>query len=88
MIKKIIDFIVGPEKEIKYIITCNDENRDKQISLLELISNLEARIEYLEKENVSLTNELYEVENRLQSQLDKINPHTYNLQKLEKTNEL
>jgi hypothetical protein len=37
------------------------------------------RIEKLEAENVELTNALYEVENRLQAQIDKIHPVTYNL---------
>lgn len=84
MIRSIINWIVGPEKENKYLITSTDENIDKKFSLLQLISNLEARIEYLEEENINLTNELYEVENRLQSEIDKINPPSYNQQKTEK----
>jgi len=40
---------------------------------------LEARIKKLEAENVELTNCLYEVENRLQAQIDNIHPVTYNL---------
>jgi hypothetical protein len=38
------------------------------------------RIEKLEAENVELTNALYEVENRLQAQIDNIHPVTYTLQ--------
>ena len=40
---------------------------------------LEARIKKLEEENVELTNCLYEVENKLQAQIDNIHPVTYNL---------
>ena len=45
----------------------------------DIYTQLIARIEKLENENVELTNCLYEVENRLQSQIDKIHPVTYNL---------
>jgi hypothetical protein len=47
--------------------------------LLDRIANLEARVLKLEAENVELTNCLYEVENRLQAQIDNIHPVTYNL---------
>ena len=40
---------------------------------------LEERITKLEAENIELTNCLYEVENRLQAQIDNIHPVTYNL---------
>ena len=36
-------------------------------------------IKRLEEENVELTNCLYEVENRLQAQIDNIHPVVYNL---------
>jgi hypothetical protein len=39
----------------------------------------EERIAKLEAENVELTNALYEVENRLQAQIDNIHPVVYNL---------
>jgi len=48
-------------------------------SILDIISNLELRVLKLEEENIELTNCLYEVENRLQSQIDNIHPVTYNL---------
>jgi hypothetical protein len=48
-------------------------------SLLDRISDLESRVLKLEAENVELTNCLYEVENRLQAQIDNIHPVTYNL---------
>ena len=48
-------------------------------SLLDRIFDLESRVLKLEVENVELTNCLYEVENRLQSQIDNIHPVTYNL---------
>jgi len=46
----------------------------------DIYTQLIARIEKLENENIELTNCLYEVENRLQSQIDSIHPVTYNLQ--------
>jgi hypothetical protein len=48
-------------------------------SLYEKLIELDVRVRILEQENVELTNCLYEVENRLQSQIDKIHPVTYNL---------
>jgi hypothetical protein len=53
---------------------------DVDDSLLDRITDLEARVLTLEAENVELTNALYEVENRMQAQIDKIHPVTYNLQ--------
>lgn len=43
------------------------------------IIELQERIEKLESENIELTNALYEVENRMQSQIDKIQPVVYNI---------
>ena len=48
-------------------------------SILDIIADLELRVLKLEEENVELTNCLYEVENRLQAQIDNIHPVTYNL---------
>jgi len=52
---------------------------DVNESLLDIIANLELRVLKLEEENVELNNCLYEVENRLQAQIDNIHPVTYNL---------
>ena len=52
---------------------------DVDESLLNIIANLELRVLKLEEENVELTNCLYEVENRLQAQIDNIHPVVYNL---------
>jgi hypothetical protein len=52
---------------------------DVKESLLDIIADLELRVLKLEEENVELTNCLYEVENRLQAQIDKIHPVVYNL---------
>ena len=52
---------------------------DVDDSLLDRITDLEARVLKLEMDNVELTNCLYEVENRLQAQIDNIHPVTYNL---------
>jgi len=48
-------------------------------SLAKEVVRLEERITKLEAENIELTNSLYEVENRLQAQIDNIHPVTYNL---------
>ena len=48
-------------------------------SLLNIIANLELRVLKLEEENIELTNCLYEVENRLQGNIDNIHPVVYNL---------
>ena len=48
-------------------------------SLLDRITALESKVLKLEEENIELTNCLYEVENRLQTQIDNIHPVVYNL---------
>ena len=58
----------------------DDYTLEDDESLLDRIAELETRVLKLEFENVELTNCLYEVENRLQSQIDNIHPVTYNLQ--------
>jgi len=65
---KLIDNLLHPYK----INETNMNNAD-------IYTQLIARIEKLENENVELTNCLYEVENRLQAQIDNIHPVTYNL---------
>ena len=55
------------------------DTEDVDISLLDRIINLELRVLELEKENINTTNCLYEIENRLQSQIDNIRPMNYNL---------
>jgi chaperonin cofactor prefoldin len=52
---------------------------DVDDSLLNRITDLELRVLTLETENVELTNCLYEIENRLQAQIDNIHPVVYNL---------
>jgi len=56
-----------------YLVATSD------MSVLGKIVALEEKVKKLEAENVELTNCLYEVENRLQSEIDKIHPVTYNL---------
>ena len=58
----------------------DDYTLEDDESLLDRITDLEARVLKLEAENVELTNCLYEVENRLQAKIDNIHPVTYNLQ--------
>lgn len=43
------------------------------------ILELQNRIQKLEEENIEMTNALYELENRLESKIDKIHPVVYNL---------
>ena len=68
-----------------YELLVTDTNGDKHslaglcASLAKEVVKLEERITKLEAENVELTNALYEVENRLQAQIDNIHPVTYNL---------
>jgi predicted nucleic acid-binding Zn-ribbon protein len=56
-----------------------DEITGEKYSIVDLIVNLNERIENLEKENTNLTNALYEIENRIQSKIDNIHPVVYNL---------
>jgi len=54
----------------------------EQVPINELqhkLEKLEDRVKYLEEERISLINCLYEVENSLQAQIDKIVPPKYNL---------
>ena len=55
----------------------------EQVPINELqhkLEKLEDRVKYLEEERISLINCLYEVENSLQAQIDKIAPPKYNLE--------
>ena len=79
MIKKFIDWFFTSNKEKKAIVDCVDQYVGNKFSLLDLIQSLETRVERLEKENVETTNALYEVENRLQSQIDTHCPPIYNM---------
>ena len=73
------------EKPENYEFLVTDTNGDKHslvglcASLAKEVLKLEKRITKLEEENVETTNCLYEIENRLQSQIDNIHPVTYNL---------
>lgn len=49
-------------------------------TLDERIAQLEERVEDLESERIDLINDLYELENRVQAQIDKIAPPKYNLE--------
>ena len=65
---KWIDSILHPYK-------INETN----ISNSDIYTQLIARIEKLENDNIEITNCLYELENRLQAQIDNIHPVVYNL---------
>lgn len=49
------------------------------VSMYRYISELESRVDQLEMENIETTNALYELENRLQAKIDKIQPVVYNI---------
>jgi hypothetical protein len=73
------------EKPENYEFLVTDTNGDKHslaglcASLAREVLKLQERIIILEGENVETTNALYEIENRLQAQIDNIHPVTYNL---------
>jgi predicted nucleic acid-binding Zn-ribbon protein len=73
------------QKPETYELLVTDTNGDKHslaglcASLAKEVIKLEERITKLEQENIELTNCLYEVENRLQAQIDNIHPVVYNL---------
>jgi len=80
------------EKPENYEFLVTDTNGDKHslaglcaslakevVKLSSFTLKLQERITKLEEENVETTNCLYEIENRLQSQIDNIHPVTYNL---------
>ena len=78
-------FIKRYQEPESYELLVTDKDGDKH-SLVGLCSSLakevlalEKRIKKLEEENISTSNCLYEVENRLQAQIDNIHPVTYNL---------
>ncbi len=49
------------------------------VSVYRYISQLESRIDELEMENVGITNSLCELEDRLESKINKIRPVVYNI---------
>ena len=55
------------------------------VSVYRYISQLESRIDELEMENVSINDSLCELESRLQTNIDKIQPVVYNIVKKEYT---
>ena len=74
------------EKPETYELLVTDTSGEKHslaglcASLAKEVVKLEERITKLEQENISTSNSLYELENRLQAQIDNIHPVTYNLQ--------
>ena len=48
-------------------------------SLIDAILDLEYRLEYLEKDNIELSNALQKMEDRLERRIDRIQPVIYNL---------
>jgi hypothetical protein len=85
MFKWFNNFIQAYRVPENYELLVTDTNGEKHSlvglcsSLAKEVVKLEERMTKLEQENVELTNCLYEVENRLQSQIDNIHPVTYNL---------
>ena len=48
-------------------------------SLIDAILDLEYRLEYLEKDNIELSNALQKIEDRLERRIDRIQPVIYNI---------
>ena len=48
-------------------------------SLIDAILDLEYRLEYLEKDNIELSNSLQKIEDRLERRIDRIQPVIYNI---------
>ena len=53
-------------------------------SLIDAILDLEYRLEYLEKDNIELSNALQKIEDRLERRIDRIQPVIYNIMGEEK----
>lgn len=49
--------------------------------LVLLVKHLESRVDLLEEENISLTNELYRLENSLEARIDILASEPYDLSK-------
>jgi len=79
MIKKFVDWFFASNQEKKVIVDCADNFVGSKFNLLDLIQSLETRLERLERENIETTNALYEMENRLQAQIDAHCPPIYNM---------
>jgi hypothetical protein len=62
--------------------------KSNQISTEDYLRFLENRVKILEDENVETTNALYEMENRLQSQIDALINYTIQLKDWEKPNDV
>jgi len=92
-VRNFINWFFVSDKEKKVIVDCADGFIGSKFTLLDLIQSLETRVEYLEQkykgaledikrleiENVETTNALYEMENRLQAQIDAHCPPIYNM---------
>ena len=48
-------------------------------SLIDAILDFEYRLEYLEKDNIELSNALQKIEDRLERRIDRIQPVIYNI---------
>jgi hypothetical protein len=48
-------------------------------SLIDAILDLEYRLEYLEKDNIELSNALQKIEDRLERRIDRIQPVIYSI---------
>lgn len=62
--------------------------KSNQISTEDYLRFLENRVKILEDENVETTNCLYEIENRLQSQIDALINYTMKLKQWDEPNDV
>lgn len=77
--KRFFNWFFSSNKEKKIIVDCVDGFVGSKFTLVDLLQSLETRVERLEKENIETTNALYELENRLQAQIDFHHPQIYNM---------
>lgn len=81
MIKRIIRWFFSPTQ--KYIVENHIDMYSKIIDIEEKYNSIISDIDKLKEENIGLTNELYEMENRIESRIYSIHPVIYNIQQKE-----
>ena len=81
---KVKNDLTGEEHFIMDWIKSFDErivgNLDNILWLKSEVHRLSDEVNFLQDENIGLTNALYEAENRLESKVDQIHPVIYNIQ--------
>lgn len=81
MIKRIIRWFFSPTQ--KYIVEDHIDMYSKIIDMEKKYNSVISDIDKLKEESIGLTNELYEMENRIESRIYSIHPVIYNIQQKE-----